>query len=137
VKKNLSTFEIAQMLQVDPGSVSNWIDQGRLRGYRTPGGHRRVNSADLVEFLRDKNMPVPEKLESGPVRVLVVADEGRVSGVADRIRRQNPDYEVLEASDVSSAGRLAVSERPDLVIMDLEASTDVGELLNKLSRSRP
>ena len=37
VAKNLSTFAIAEMLHVDPGSVANWIDQKLLKAYRTPG----------------------------------------------------------------------------------------------------
>ena len=60
--KTLSTFAIAKMLYVDPGSVANWIDRGMLVAHRTPGGHRRVATEDLVTFLRDHKMPIPGEL---------------------------------------------------------------------------
>ena len=65
--KNLSTFAIAEMLHVDPGSVANWIDQGLLKAHRTPGGHRRVASEDLVMFLREHKMPIPAELDATPI----------------------------------------------------------------------
>jgi hypothetical protein len=61
---NLSTFAIAEMLHVDPGSVANWIDQDLLKAHRTPGGHRRVAIEDLVQFLRKHKMPVPPELDT-------------------------------------------------------------------------
>ena len=95
--RNLSTFAIAEMLKVDPGSVANWIDQGLLKAHRTPGGHRRVIEENLIRFLREHKMPVPEELgDSTPVRVLVVDDErGVAKMVVMAIRRQFPDFEIL------------------------------------------
>lgn len=57
------------MCQVTAATVAHWIDQGHLKGHRTPTGHRRVNTEDLLVFLRDHGMPVPPELEG--------ADEGR------------------------------------------------------------
>ena len=118
--KNLSTFAIAEMLHVDPGSVANWIDQGLLKAHRTPGGHRRVVSGDLVKFLREHKMPVPAELSSTPVRVLVVDDDEAVAKMVVRgVRLQYPEFEVLEANDGFRAGTLVATLRPDVVILDL------------------
>ncbi len=120
VARNLSTFAIAEMLHVDPGSVANWIDQGLLKAHRTPGGHRRVVIDDLVKFLREHKMPVPHELGSTPIRVLVVDDEEAVAKlIARAIRSHNPDYEVVEANDGFRAGTMIATVKPDVVILDL------------------
>ena len=118
--KHYSTFSIARMLRVDPGSVANWIDRELLRAHRTPGGHRRVAARDLAEFLRKHRMPVPEHLDHTPVRILVVDDQPRVTRfIAEAIHTVRPDYEVIEAPDGFRAGTLLVTRKPDVVILDL------------------
>jgi CheY-like chemotaxis protein len=118
--KNLSTFAIADMLHVDPGSVANWIDQKLLKAHRTPGGHRRVAVEDLVQFLRQHKMPVPPGLEAQPVRVLVVDDEPSITKmIARAIKSAHPDYEVMEANDGFRAGSMVATHKPDVVILDL------------------
>lgn len=118
--KNLTTFVIADLLSVDPGSVANWIDQDRLRAYRTPGGHRRVRVEDLLEFLRKQKMPIPPELQTKPPCVIVVDDEIAVAQViAKALKKANPQWEVLEANDGFQAGAMVSTKRPEVVILDL------------------
>ncbi len=118
--RTLSTFVIAQMLHVDPGSVANWIDQKLLRAYRTPGGHRRVMIEDLVAFLRLHKMPIPEELGTVPVRVVVVDDEPAVAQmIARAISDKHPDYEITEAHDGFAAGAQISTVKPEVVVLDL------------------
>jgi CheY-like chemotaxis protein len=118
--KNLSTFAIAGMLHVDPGSVANWIDQGLLKAHRTPGGHRRVATEDLVVFLREHKMPMPEGLETIPNRILIVDDEPAVTQlIAKAVRKAIPECEVVEAHDGFGAGTIIATLKPDVVILDL------------------
>ena len=118
--RNLSTFAIAEMLHVDPGSVANWIDQGLLKAHRTPGGHRRVVIDHLIEFLREHKMPVPPELGTTPIRILVVDDEEAVAKlIARAMRAQYPAYEIVEANDGFRAGATIATLRPDVVILDL------------------
>ncbi|MBT3200017.1 MAG: response regulator [Phycisphaerales bacterium] len=117
---NLSTFAIAEMLHVDPGSVANWIDQDLLKAHRTPGGHRRVAVEDLVVFLREHKMPVPAALDTVPIRVLIVDDETAITQLISRaLRAAHPDYEVHEAHDGFRAGTLVATLKPDVVVLDL------------------
>lgn len=37
----LKTSEVAQIMRVDPRTVTNWAIAGKLRHQRTIGGHRR------------------------------------------------------------------------------------------------
>lgn len=59
----LGTLRIARLCQVTPATVAHWIDQGYLKGHRTPTGHRRVEADDLAAFLREHGMPVPPGLD--------------------------------------------------------------------------
>jgi CheY-like chemotaxis protein len=136
--KALSTFAIAEMLHVDPGSVANWIDRGLLNAYRTPGGHRRVGTEDLVSFLREHRMPVPAQLQHGPVRVLVVDDEPGVTQlIARAIRSAHPDYEVVEAHDGFQAGTLVATLKPDCVLVDLRMPGIDGYEVCRMIKSQP
>ena len=118
--KNLSTFAIAQMLHVDPGSVANWIDRGLLRAHRTPGGHRRVETEDLIKFLREHKMPIPAELSPAPKRILVVDDQPPIPQlIARAVKAAHPDCEVIEAHDAFHAGTQTATFKPDVFILDL------------------
>ncbi len=69
-----TTHDISRMLQVDPSTVSKWIDRGILIAFRTHGGHRRVRAADLRSFLIAHQMPMPEELGHQVVRLLAVEE---------------------------------------------------------------
>ncbi|HKW60298.1 MAG TPA: helix-turn-helix domain-containing protein [Candidatus Dormibacteraeota bacterium] len=40
----------AKRLAVHPATLREWADKGRIRSYRTPGGHRRFSEADVQEL---------------------------------------------------------------------------------------
>jgi excisionase family DNA binding protein len=44
-----------EILGVDESTLRRWADSGRLRVYRTPGGHRRFSLANLEEMLAGEN----------------------------------------------------------------------------------
>jgi CheY-like chemotaxis protein len=138
VAKNLSTFAIAKILHVDPGSVANWIDQGLLTAHRTPGGHRRVAPDNLVAFLKGHQMPVPDELAPDAPRVLIVDDEPAIATlVSQSIRTAYPHYDVHTASDGFQAGTILATVKPQLVILDLRMPGMDGFEVCKLIKSQP
>lgn len=58
----LTTHDVAELLQMDPSTISKWIDKGILTAFRTPGKHRRVFTSDLLDFLKAYKMPIPARL---------------------------------------------------------------------------
>ncbi|MDR7422060.1 MAG: helix-turn-helix domain-containing protein [Armatimonadota bacterium] len=48
----LSLGEAASRLGVDEATLRHWADTGRIRTFRTPGGHRRFLAADLGALLQ-------------------------------------------------------------------------------------
>jgi excisionase family DNA binding protein len=58
----LTTGQVARYCRVSRGSILNWIRQGKLKAYATPGGHFRVLASDLLPFLDAHGMPVDEEI---------------------------------------------------------------------------
>jgi excisionase family DNA binding protein len=119
-RKHLSTTAVARLLGVAVGSVAKWIDKDELRAGRTPGGHRRVTEGDLLDFIHRQKLPVPPELTSTPVRILIVDDEEALANwIAQEIRTEHPEFQVMQAHDGFAAGEIVGSWQPDVVVLDL------------------
>jgi excisionase family DNA binding protein len=122
-KPVFTTFEAAKLCHVSPLSIINWVNAGRLAAFRTPGGHRRIRREDLVIFMRENGLPLPDELKQGSGRrkVLVVDDEASICElIAEHLSgRPEEPCEVSTASDGFEAGRLVATFRPEVVILDL------------------
>ncbi|MFH1416590.1 MAG: helix-turn-helix domain-containing protein [Elusimicrobiota bacterium] len=60
---NYTTGEIAVIIDVEYKTVARWVDNGSIKGFVTPGGHRRVYKEDLIKFLDENNIKISEKLK--------------------------------------------------------------------------
>ncbi len=121
-KSVFTTFETAKLCQVSPLSIINWVNAGRLAAFRTPGGHRRIRRDDLVRFIRENGIPMPDELKegSGRLRVLVVDDDEIIrDSIAEHLTTRARAYEVMTARDGFEAGRLVSTFRPNVVLLDL------------------
>lgn len=121
-KSVFTTFEAAKLCHVSPLSIINWVNGGKLPAFRTPGGHRRIRREDLVRFMRENGIPLPDDLRDGSerLRVLVVDDEVAIRQVlAEYLSSRSNAYEVMTAADGFEAGRLVATFRPSVVLLDL------------------
>jgi excisionase family DNA binding protein len=120
-KRYWGTQRVARVLQVTPATVASWIDQGHLKGHRTPTGRRRVASADLAEFLRAHGMSVPSELAASHERAIVVVvedDPGYLKALVRTIEHEAPEVDVLQAT-TGVDGLLEIGRvSPDLVVLD-------------------
>ncbi len=115
-----TTHEISRLIQVDPSTVSKWIDKGILSAFRTPGGHRRVRSGDLRTFLLAHHMPLPEELGTGILRLLVVDDEKLVvEGIKRAFRAFGSQVEVTTTTSGVEALLLVAEQKPHGLLVDL------------------
>lgn len=135
------TQRVARICQVSPATVAHWIDQGHLRGHRTPTGRRRVGAEDLVDFLRSHRMPVPPDLWAaadavGMRGVIVVEDDPSYRRMLVRyLRRAELGIEVREAA-TGVDGLLEIGRTSPAVILldyglpDLNADQVIERLLS-------
>lgn len=117
----LSTGEAAVFCHVSQVAIYKWIKEGKLKAYKTPGNHHRVQIVDFIKFLKKYGMPIPEELltQSKP-RILIVDDEPGVIGFITRILQDmEEDYQIASALDGYAAGEKVTSFHPDLIILDL------------------
>lgn len=57
--EDLSTGEAAEACKVNPQTIINWCELGRLSCTRIDGGPRRIPRSEVTELLRRNSMEVP------------------------------------------------------------------------------
>jgi len=120
-KRYWGTQRVARVCQVSPATVANWIDQGLLKGHKTPTGRRRVEAEDLTAFLRAHAMAVPPELDTGAgadTVVVVDDDPGYLKALVLTIERSDLDVEVVEAATGVDALLEIGRVQPALIVLD-------------------
>ena len=117
----LTVFKASKYCSVSPKTIINWIESGLIKAYKTPGGHRRINRKDLIAFMENQGMPLPEKeIDAGRIRILVVDDDPIiVESIVQALEEDEYDYEVISAADGFEAGIQVSHFQPDLLILDI------------------
>jgi excisionase family DNA binding protein len=59
----LTLREASRRLDVHPATLRQWADRGRVRSFRTPGGHRRFSAEDVGALLTAPSAQPPAELE--------------------------------------------------------------------------
>jgi len=121
-KDVFSTFQAAEYCDTSYMSIKRWIMSGKLKAYKTPGGHNRINKRDLINFMMKNNIPITEKVDIDIIRrkILIVDDDIQVrEGIANYLRMNGQNYEVVTAEDGFEAGIIVNQFNPDLIILDL------------------
>ncbi len=122
-----SALEVANICGVVNQTAINWIKNGYLKAFTTPGGQYRVYSEDLVEFLHSRGMRMPEELQRilddqmEVDSVLIVDDDQDLNNmVAQYLTQRYPDYSIYQAYDGFEAGKLIAEHKPSVIILDID-----------------
>ncbi|MFC1526577.1 response regulator [Candidatus Latescibacterota bacterium] len=119
MKTLLTTGDVASHCQVTYQTANNWIKGGKLKAFRTPGRHQRIQVGDFQAFLQDHAMPLYGVEEERLPRILVVDDDPAIVKLIVRFLGQTGEYEYEAAGDGFEAGIEVLRFRPDLVLLDL------------------
>lgn len=87
--KYLSPKQLGQAIGVSESSLKRWIDEGMVDVIRTTGGHRRIELAEAIRFVRQRGYIVQDPAVLG----LNVTDDQR--GRADTVQLGEYFYELL------------------------------------------
>ena len=109
----LTLGRAARYLGVAQSTIRKWSDSGRVRAFKTPGGHRRYRRADLDDFLEGS---APES-RAGPV-VLIVDDDERLREYV-RVNLEMEGYTIHEAASADDGMKVLDELQPDLVLLDV------------------
>lgn len=58
MKTQLSTKEVAALLNITETTVKRWADIGKLKCSKTLGGHRKFDLHDVIKFAEDNSFPI-------------------------------------------------------------------------------
>lgn len=108
--------QVARHLCVSPQTVQRWVDAGRLRAWKTLGGHRRIDADDVDALVAQRR----EVLAATEVRVLVVDDHPLyLELMTELVLQALPDATVDTAGDGFEALIAVGRHMPHIVLADL------------------
>ncbi len=123
--KIYSALEVANICGVVNQTAINWIKNGSLKAFTTPGGQYRVYAEHLVDFLKERGMKVPaevlESLNDGFVnekKILIIdTDRVAIKELRDSLAESLSGYSFISAVTSFDAGRLLMAEKPEIIIL--------------------
>jgi excisionase family DNA binding protein len=122
-----SALEVANICGVVNQTAINWIKNGHLKAFTTPGGQYRVYAKDLAAFLGKRGLDASEEalqviLENANWDTLLIAGaDTELSTVLKRgIQKDFPDIEVIQAFDGFETGKALAEKRPGFILLDAE-----------------
>lgn len=119
-KNFYTTHEVSKLCAVYPTTVINWIKEGILPAYTTPGGHRRIKKDDLLKLMKKNNMPIPAGLAGQEKnKVLVIDDDPKILRMIKTVLSAEEDLEVSTAQSGFQAGLTVSNWMPDIILLDM------------------
>ncbi|GMU92356.1 MAG: hypothetical protein AMXMBFR4_14140 [Candidatus Hydrogenedentota bacterium] len=120
IKQSFSTSEVAKYCHVTADTIRKWAEAGRITVFKTPGGHRRIRREDLIQFLKENNIPLHGDLNALGVRILIVDTERTIVQIVRRyLERARSPFQIEAAYDAFDAGRLFTAFSPDVIFLDM------------------
>jgi excisionase family DNA binding protein len=123
------------MVGADPSSVNRWIDSGRLKAYRTPGGHRRVLAEDLLVFLSELGIPLPAELRpAGSFSLLLLdSEEAGLKNLRRGLLRLERELEIRVCTSALEALIQIGIRRPDALLIEVATGgVDAAEVCRRV-----
>lgn len=140
-ERAFTTFEVAKACGVFHTTVINWVNKGKLKARVTPGGHRRIQMPDLIDFMKQFDMPIPEDLTLKAKKILIVEDDPAVQRMLKRALQSLPGVEILTCVGGLEALMAIGKDAPDLLILDIRIpqvnGIEVCKVLKSSEQTKP
>lgn len=125
-KKVFSAHEVANFCDVVNQTAINWIRQGHLEAYTTPGGQYRVYADVLAKFMQSQGMRLPDEVreilaeQARIEEVLIVDDDAELNDLIKQyLDKRYPEFKINQAYDGYDAGKAITEFKPDVVLLDI------------------
>ncbi len=136
----ISTSEASRLCGVARTTVSKWIDEGLLNAFVTPGGHRKIERADLKDFIEKHGLaPKARTFEEGSKKKILVIDDNPddIRLVQAAFLAAQDKYEVHSATGGFEAIYKIGEIKPDMVVLDIVMPDMDGFSVCKNIKSNP
>ena len=129
-KDVFTTFEVAKICGANITSIKNWIEQGELKAFRTPGGHYRVEKRILIDFLSRHEMPNPFRARER-FKVFILGSE---NPLLTELRDALAEFHDVNLDNGAARAVLLIAhEKPDVLLVDVDtADVDTEDLFASL-----
>jgi excisionase family DNA binding protein len=126
--RSYTTVDVAKRLGVSLQTVQRWVDQGHLKAWKTPGGHRRIDSHSAEQLFREQDALIgsrpaetPETNGAGPRPTAVIVDDDPVDRQLLVLLMQQALPEVrIEVAENGFQGLVIIGKTaPDVVVTDI------------------
>ena len=131
-----SALEVANICGVVNQTTINWIRNGHLKAFTTPGGQYRIYAKDLAAFLDKRGMGASGEVLQVMLEnanwdtFLIAADQSVNSSLHNGIESSLPDHEIIQAFDWFEVGRKLLEEKPGFILLDTDmAGVDLPKFL--------
>ncbi len=116
---SMSTLEAARRLGVTVPTIQRWLDQGVLRGWKTPGGHRRIAQTSVQSYI-DSRMAPPTSTGQGEPDILIIEDDPiYMELLRESLMETMPKARIRFAHDGFEGLAEVAAELPSCVITDI------------------
>ncbi|WP_018693338.1 response regulator [Algicola sagamiensis] len=134
-RKFFTTGQVANYCGVHFRTVIRWIEKGYIAAHTLPGrGDNRITEEELIRFLQENEMPIPDDLKQTASRVLIVDDENDMARAIERVLKRK-GYNTAIANGGFQTGAMLYSFKPDLITLDLKMPGMDGYRLMEFIRS--
>jgi len=124
--KIYSALEVANICGVVNQTAINWIKNGSLKAFITPGGQYRIYAEHLVDFLKEREMKIPAEVMASlsdgfdsQMKILIIdTDRYAIKNLRDGLETFFPDYSYIAAVTSFDAGRHLMAEKPEIIILN-------------------
>jgi len=119
-----SALEVANICGVVNQTAINWIRNGHLKAFTTPGGQYRIYAKDLAAFLDKRGMSASGEvlqvmMENADWNTFMIAADQSVNDTLKaEIGKFFPGYVIVQATDWFEVGRKITEEKPGFILLD-------------------
>ena len=123
-----SALEVANICGVVNQTAINWIRNGHLKAFTTPGGQYRVYAKDLAAFLDKRGMGASGEvlqvmMENADWNTILIAAEPSINDtIKAKVGKLLPDYIIVQAYDWFDIGRKITEGKPGIILLDADLS---------------
>ena len=121
-----SALEVANICGVVNQTAINWIRNGHLKAFTTPGGQYRIYAKDLAAFLDKRGMSASGEvlqvmMENANWNTFLIAvEQSTVNVLKAEFEDLFPEHNIILATDWFEIGRRITHDKPGFVLLDAE-----------------